>query len=91
MFIQQQRCARNSEKKWGNINRHSFCLYVPHGVLEIQSIAGSENRPGQSAGAGLTELGLGGLRNRDRKLGIRLDQYLQLLCLLCELGNRDST
>lgn len=35
-------------------------------------------------------IGLEGLRTGDRKLGIRLDQYLQLLHFLCELEDRDN-
>jgi len=82
--------ARNHEK-WGNINRHSFCLYIPHDVLGHQSTAESEYRPGQDKGADLTELRLEGFKSGYRKLGIRLGQYLQLLPWLCELGNGNST
>ena len=59
-------------------------------MLVNQSTAESEYRPGQDQGADLTELGLEGVKSGYRKLGIRLDQYLQLLPLLCELGNGDS-
>lgn len=52
-------------KRWGNINNtQGCCLYIPHGGLGNQSVAGSENRWSQSVGTGLKELDL-----RDSGLG----------------------
>lgn len=53
-------------------------------MLGNQSIAGSGNKPGQSVGAAQRELVLGGLRSEDGKSDMELDQYLLILCFLCE-------